>query len=183
MAGERVVHGIPGLMDAMRRHPGELEREMEGELDVCAQLLGRAMSRRAPKYRSLLALSVRIQSPEPLTRDIGPTASYAGAQEEGVKPGGKGLPRFFDPAAEDIKGWLEKRISGGRRAPRRFSAAAQTANLELRDRYEGLAWHIRHHGVKASPFIEPAFDDQAPSIEKRLIAAAQRAVKLAGGAA
>lgn len=167
-------------MDSM--HPA-MEREMDGELDVLAQLVARRMRQLAPKFRSLLALSVRVESPQALTRDIGPTASYAEAQEDGIAPGGKGLPKFSDPAAADVIAWLKTKAFSGRSAPRADSMAAVRAELELRDRYEGLAWHIRHKGMKASPFVKPAFDQLQPVIEVRLQAAAERALRGAGGPA
>ncbi len=168
---------------AMQRMAPDMERELGGELDALAQLVARRMRQLAPKYRSLLAVSVRIQSPEPLVRDIGPTASYAAAQEEGIKPGGKGLPRFEDPAAADIVGWLRSKAFTGQPSVRRGSKGAVMRELQLRDRYEGLAWHIRHKGIKARPFVKPALDQLESVIRVRLQAAAERALAQGGAAA
>ena len=153
-----------------------MEQEMGGELDALAQLLAGRMRRLAPKWHSQLLGSVRIEKPEPLVRDIGPTASYAGAQEEGVAPGGKGLPKFDDPASADIVAWLKSKAFTGS-SPRKGSRAAVDQALQLRDRYEGLAWHIRHRGVKARPFVGPAFEQLLPTIEVRLQAAGERALR------
>ncbi len=182
MAGERVL-GTSGVILAMRQVPAATEHELAGELDALGQLVARRMRQKARKFRSLMALSVTVQSPEPLVRDIGPSVSYAAAQEEGVRPGGKGLPKFGDPEAADIVAWLRTKAFSGRSAPRRNSMAAVRADLELRDRYEGLAWHIRHKGVKAGPFIAPALSELEGVIHVRLQAAAQRAIDQAGSAA
>lgn len=181
MSGTR-VEGTGALLQAMHQVPAEFEREMAGELNASAELLAGRMRRLARKHRSMMALSVRISQPEPLVRDIGPTAEYAAPQEEGIKPGGKGLPRFHDPEAADVIAWLSTQAFRGQRAPRRNSMAAVRQNLELRDRYEGLAWHIRHKGIKPGPFVKPAFDQLEPAIRVRLQAAGERALRLAGGA-
>jgi len=182
MAGERVL-GTSGVMLAMRQVSAATEHELAGELDALGQLVARRMRAKATKFRSLMAISVAMSKPEPLVRDIGPTVSYAAAQEEGVRPGGKGLPKFGDPEAADIVAWLRTKAFSGRSAPRPNSMAAVRADLELRDRYEGLAWHIRHHGVKASPFVAPALSELEGVIHVRLQAAAERALQQAGSAA
>jgi hypothetical protein len=100
-----------------------------------------------------------------------------------VRPGCKGLPRFSDPEAADSVAWLRTKAFTGRSAPRPNSMAAVRRDLELRDRYEGLAWHIRHKGVKASPFIAPALAELESVIRVRLQAAAERAIAKRGSAA
>ena len=182
MAGQP-VQGTPGVLLAMRQVPAAFEQEMGAELDVSASLLERNMRQRARKWRTLLAMSVRVQSPEPLVRDIGPTADYAAPQEEGVRPGGKGLPKYSDPAAADIVAWLRTQAFRGRPRVRRNTMAAVRADLELRDRYEGLAWHIRHKGVKPGPFVKPAFDELQGLIRRRLERAGERALNNTGGTA
>jgi hypothetical protein len=182
MAGERVL-GTSRVLLAMRQVPVATEHELAGELDALGQLVMNRMRRKATKFRSLMAISIAMSKPEPLVREIGPTVSYAAAQEEGVRPGGKGLPKFSDPDSKDIVDWLRNKAFSGKSTPRRNSMAAVRRELELRDRYEGLAWHIRHHGVKASPFIAPALSELEPVIRVRLQAAAERAIAQAGGTA
>jgi hypothetical protein len=87
--------------------------------------------------------------------------------EHGVKPGGKGLPRFFDPAAADMQAWLMTKLRGSARSPKRGSKAFQSAELALRDAYEGMAWYIRHFGVKAQPFVEPTAREMAVGVARR----------------
>lgn len=160
----------------------DTENALVAELNTVAQLFARGMKLRAAKYRSMLANSINVHETGPLMREIKPGAAYALAQEKGVKPGGKGLPRFFDPASAGIVEWLRGQAFRGRARPRRFSGAAMAQNRELRDRYEGLAWHIRHKGVKATPFVEPTFRALEPVARVRLIAAAQAAMKASAAA-
>lgn len=173
MAG---LQGGARLVLRMQQMTPAMERELGAELDVVSELVARRQRFLAPKFRSLLATGIRVDRTAPLERDIGPTAEYAAAQEEGVKPGGKGLPRFFDPASADIVAWLKTKVFAGRASPRKNSMAAVRANLELRDRYEGLAWHIRHKGVKPKPHVKPALDQLESVIRLRLEGAAQRAI-------
>lgn len=172
------VQNTAAVVLRMQRMTPAMERELEGTLDVCAQLVGRRQTALAPKFRSHLATSVRIDKPGPLQRDIGPTMEYAEPQEKGVKAGGKGLPRFSDPAAADIVAWLRTKAFSGRARVRPNTMAAVRANLELRDRYEGLAWHIRHKGVKPTPFILKSLQQMEPVIRVRLQASAERALQL-----
>lgn len=160
----------------MERIPPMMESELERELNVSAQLVARRQRELAPKYRSLLVNSIHPSRPGPLERDIGPTANYAAAQEEGVKPGGKGLPRFDDPEAADIVGWLRDKAFRAAGRVRRASLSGVKEAIALRDRYQGLAFHIRRRGVKATPFIAPALLQLEDVIHERFRQAAERAL-------
>lgn len=166
---------------ALRGHGAAVERAVAGELARLAQETARTMKRLAPKWRSTLTNSIAANKTGDMAWEIGAHVAYAPYVEDGIKPGGKGLPRFFDPAAKSIVDWLESKAYGGQRKPRMASRAMQSRETELRDRYEGLAWHIRHRGTRAQPFVKPAFDELRANAPER-VAAAVRAV-LAGGAA
>lgn len=168
------VRGQHQVVFALREHGQDMETAMASELDVLAQLAARLMRKKAAKFRTELTNSIVASSPDPLTREIRPGSAHGWYVEHGVKPGGKGLPRFFDPASAGIVAWLESKAFFG--APRvrlgtgRFSAR----ELELRDRYEGLAWHVRHRGVKAQPFVEPTAREMEPLMLSRLDLAGRR---------
>ena len=64
--------------------------------------------------------------------------------------------------------------------------ALKRENLELRDRYQGLAWHVRHKGIKAHPFAAPTLAMMERTFPARLELAARRYLASAqppGGAA
>lgn len=170
------------VVGALESLESETERALVTELDVLAQLFARRMKLTVKKFRSETANSINVQAPSPLVREIKPGTAHAQYLEDGVKPGGKGLPRFFDPASASIVAWLKTKAFSGRSTPRKFSKGAQVANLELRDRYEGLAWHIRHKGVKASPFVGPTFRALEPTARVRLLAAVQAVARSSGAA-
>jgi len=175
----RVMHTAHVVLRMERMSP-LMESELERELSISAQMVERRQRALAPKFRSLLVETISVQRAAPLERDIGPAAAYAAPQEEGVRPGGKGLPRFSDPEAADIKAWLQTQAFKGRSKPRANTMAAVRADLELRDRYEGLAWHIRHKGVKPTPHVLPALQQLEKEIQQRMQAAAQRAIERGG---
>jgi hypothetical protein len=177
------------IVFAFREHGQDMERGMADELAVLAQIAVRTMQRLAPKSRSKLVTSIEQAKVSDLEYNIGPTADYAWSVEHGVKPGGKGLPRFFDPASASIVDWLKAHPRGGGFAPRagKFgSKVFQAANLALRDSYEALAWHVRHKGVKAQPFVEPTAKEMEGQMLRRLDLAVRRVLAArpdAGGAA
>lgn len=162
--------------NALLAIPTGLEQQASGGLDELAQRTGAAMREKAPKFRTRLANSVNVFRPGPLVREVRPTVAQAPIVEEGVKPGGKGLPRYFDPRNAAILDWLRSKAFAGARTPRLGSVRRQTMELELRDRYHGLAWHIRHKGTKAQPYVGPAFDLVQPLVQPTMDAALARAI-------
>lgn len=184
------VHSI-AVEAALGRLSANVHAALSGELDVMAQLAARRMKENAPKFQSTLVNSVHVDRPSDLVREIRPGVDYATYVEDGIKPGGKGLPRFFDPKSASIVTWLQGQARSGfvgpasakkKRAPRRGSKVFTAAMLDLRDRYEGLAWHVRHYGIKAQPFVRKTHDEMQPVIRPRLIAAVQAAMQASAAA-
>lgn len=179
------VGGTHQVVFALLQHGEDMERGLDAEMDVIAGLATRAMQRNVAKFRSTLWESIDASAPEPLVREVRPGVDYAGVVEDGVKPGGKGLPRFLDPAAKGIVDWLQSKAFAGQGRARKNSMAAVMRNLELRDRYEGLAWHIRHKGTKAQPFVAPTAQEMEDVMRRRLDLAGRRVLAArpdAGGA-
>jgi len=172
------IIGAHQVVFALREHGADVERAVGVELTRLAQLTARSMKRLAAKSSSALVNSIAATSVGDMAWEIGAHVAHAPYVEDGVKPGGKGLPRFFDPAAKSVVDWLQRTAFGGQHKPRKASKALTAQELELRDRYEGLAWHVRHFGVRAQPFVKPAFDELVATAPDR-VAAAVRAV-LAG---
>jgi hypothetical protein len=175
-----VQHNAHELAARYAARADRVESATREALQVQAQLVARAMRARVAKHRSTTALSIHIEDSGPMEKTIAPGTAYAWYIEKGVKPGGKGLPRFFDPASVDIVAWLQDKIAPSpTRTAKRGSAAFQSAELALRDRYQGLAWHVRHFGVKAQPFVEPTAREMAGPVALAL----RQAVLAATGAA
>lgn len=156
---------------ALQAHGADVERAVGVTLHRLAQETARTMRRLAPKSRSTLTNSIAATQTGPLAWAIGAHVDYAPFVEAGIKPGGKGLPRYFDPKAKSAQDWLAARAFAGRHKPRKHSRALQAQETELRDRYEGLAWHVRHFGVKARPFVGPTLDEMTPIAIARVNAA------------
>lgn len=174
------VTGTHAVVVALHQHGEDMELGVGRELARLAQEAAARMHRLAPTWRSALVNSVQADQVEPLAWHVGPHVDYAGAVEDGVRPGGRGLPRFFSPEASSIKAWLSDKAFAGRGRVRKGSRAAVLANLELRDRYEGLAWHVRHRGVKARPFVAPVAREMEPVMLARLDLAVRRVLAARG---
>lgn len=160
--------------------PAIAEQQAPGMLEELGQRTAAAMRQTVPKFRTALTNSIDVHRPEPLVREVRPGVAHAEVVETGVKPGGKGLPRFFDPSNAAILEWLRAKAFAGVRVARVGTVKRQTMELELRDRYHGLAWHIRHKGTKAQPYVGPAFEQVQPQIQPIIDAALQRLVDEAG---
>ena len=170
---------------AMRAEGEGLLNALVDELSKLAQEAVVFMKRQAPTWRSQLVNTMRADKVSADEWHIGHGADYGQAVEEGRAPG-KGLPRWNDPAAADIVAWLTTKVFAGRRRARSTSMKAVHENLELRDRYQGLAWHVRHKGIKAHPFAAPTLEMMERAFPARLELAARRYLASAqppGGAA
>lgn len=172
-------HNAHVIAARMHRRAENVQAATQQALLVQGQLVARALRLRVAKFRSETANSIHVEESPGQVR-VAPGTAHAWYIEKGVKPGGKGLPRFFDPASADIVAWLATKLRGSARSPAKGSKAFQAAQLALRDRYEGLAWHIRHHGVKAQPFVEPTAREMAAPIALALRQAVVAAVGLRG---
>lgn len=178
------VNGVHEVVFALRQHGVDMQSAVGAELDVLAQMAARRMRELAPKFQSVLTNSVHVSAPDAMTREVRPGASHAEAMEKGVKAGGKGLPRFFDPASASIVAWLQSKAFTGLARVRNGTGAFSARELLLRDRYEGLAWHVRHKGIKAHPFVEPTAKEMEPVVLRRMDLAVRRvlAARPDGGA-
>ena len=175
MSTMTTVTGQHRIVIALREHGDDVEREVGAELAVLAQWATNRMRILAAKgATTTLTNSIKADQVDALTWDIGPHVSYAPFVEAGVKPGGKGLPRFFDPASRSIVQWLQSKVFKGQHKPGMATRALQSAEKQLRDRYEGLAWHIRHKGVRAQPFVEPVAAEMETLMFNRLDLAVRR---------
>lgn len=169
------------VMVSLDRLDSGVTKAVSDELTNLAARITVAMKARAPKFQSHLVGSIKDFAPSELVREVRVGMGYGIYQEEGIRPGGKGLPKWTDPAAASIKEWLERTAFKGQRKPASKILKAAMRDTELRDRYEGLAWHIRRKGVRAQPFVKPTFDEMAPMVQSRLQAAVNAAVQAAGG--
>lgn len=159
------IHEVTARME----RAGEgLEGALVAELARLAGIAASQMRARAPKWQSQLTNSIKPTQVSPEEWHIGPAVDYALPVEEGRKPG-KGLPRWGDPAAGNIVAWLDSHAFKGRRRSRSATGKAKERN-ELRDRYQGLSWHVRHFGVAAHPFAAPTAEQMrrifAPRMEQ-----------------
>lgn len=176
MASSALDPSVHRVVAALAQHGDDVTVATRAELDRLATQAVDLMRRGAPKWRSTLTESIKVRSPSADVREIGPRVAYAEAVERGVKPGGKGLPRFMDPASVEIVAWLRSKAFAGVRVARVGTKRRQGYELALRDRYEGLAWHVRHKGVRAQPFVAPVAREMEAVFAQRMAQAVRRAL-------
>jgi hypothetical protein len=172
---------------AKYRRAGVLIRQaLEQELDALSARAAAAMKLKAPKFQSTLTNSIRVDRESRFARFIGPHTAYAINVEKGRRPG-KGLPRFFDPAAASAKAWLQAQINAPllaanpkRRNPRVGSKRMQAEQTELRDRYMAFSRHVKFKGLKPHPYVQPVVDDFRGIAPQSLAAAVKRGAQAAG---
>ena len=178
----------------LRAFARAIQPELRAERAGLAQLVAARMRLKAPKgARSTLVNSIRAEEVDAHTHLVKPHVAYAYNVEKGRKPG-KGLPRFFDPAAASAVAWLEMHLRRARikanpkyRAARLGSRRRGVEEMELRDAYFAWSRSVKFRGIKPSPFVQPTAEEmQAPVVQGLVDAvrrAAQRLNNPAGGAA
>lgn len=172
-----VTHNAGAVSAQLAAMPARVRDALVNEVSRQAQLVARKMREKAPKFISQLTNSIRVDVDGPLRQVIRPGVDYAETVEDGVKPGGRGLPRFFDPKAAPMQQWLAAKSFAGLKRVRKGTARFTARELELRDRYEGLAHHIRAKGTKAQPYVKPTADEMRQPVETALINAVARALQ------
>lgn len=173
------VHEVSLSLEA---HGADMERQVWAELARTAQEAARRMRELAPKWRSELVNSIAVTMPAPNTWEIRPGAEHGLYREKGQRPG-KHLPRFFDPAAKPIVDWLASHAFAGMRRVFKGTRSLLNRELELRDRYMGLSWHVFHHGLRAQPFVEPVAVVLERTLPQRVEAIVQGLVARQNGGA
>ncbi|MGE4238713.1 hypothetical protein, partial [Hydrogenophaga sp.] len=139
---------------ALELHGDDMEREVANELNRVSAEIVRRMRDLAPKWRSNLVNSIDRRPDGPLAWTVRPGVEHGLYREKGQRPG-KHLPRFFDPAAKPIVDWLASKAFTGLARVRKGTGRFTARELELRDRYMGLSWHVKRKGLRAQPFAEP----------------------------
>lgn len=166
--------------EALRRARDAVRAELRRELTVQTERAAAVMRVEAPKFRSTLAGSVRIQRISDDEIIVRPQTDYAAWVVHGRKPG-KGLPRFFDPRAAGIVAWLESKLQAVRRSTnplyrtaRRGSARFTAEELDLRDRYFMLSRAIKAHGIAPNNFPRRTLEKVQPGFNIAMVAALRR---------
>lgn len=149
-----LTHNAHEVSAALDLHGEDLERQVADELARISREVSRRMRELAPKFRSELTNSIVPTPDGPMAWTIRPGVEHGIYREKGQRPG-KGLPRYFDPAAKSIVDWLASKAFAGLSRVRKGTGRFTARELELRDRYMGLSWHVRRKGLRAQPFVEP----------------------------
>lgn len=175
------VHNAREIAVALHAHGDDVQQSVAASLSRLAQEAARDMRRRAPKFQTVLTNSISVEHVTNLHYRLSVGAAHGAAVEHGRKPG-KGLPRFFDPAAAGVVAWLESKVFAGIAKPRKGTKRFAARELELRDRYMGLSRSVKRKGIKAQPFFTPVVDELQRTMPQLLAETVQAAVARANAA-
>jgi hypothetical protein len=150
------------LLDAVRRAPLALERELGIGIGRIIQTIARDARSLAPKGgTSLLTNSIHATQPSPLEGIVAPGVNYARMVEEGTEPG-------YFPPFDNILDWV-KQVKMEPRNPG--------------DDQFDLAWRIVHSifytGTVPQPYMQPALENNLAMAERTLNSAIDRALESA----
>lgn len=190
------VHNARAIAVALHAHGEDVQQSVAASLSRLAQEAARDMRRRAPKFQTELTNSIKTTFVDQTHYRIDVGVDYGAAVDKGRKPG-KGLPRFFDPAAAGVVAWLERNRSQHwasfagplARGQRRFAKRPKPGSkrfteqeLDLRDRYFALSRKVKFKGIKAQPFFTPVVDELERAMPQLLAETVQAAVARANAA-
>lgn len=158
------LQGDERLAAALAKAPADVTRELGWALDRAALEVAREERRRAPKATSQLTNSIGVSRTGKLSREVGPSASYATFVERGTDGPYAGVP-----PQQDILDWVK------------------TAGIQPRDpadTQDDVAWAIaraiRAQGTPAQPFVGPSVRALTPRVQLLLRQGFDRGMTAAG---
>lgn len=129
------------VMSSWRRAPQVMAQHVNSGLDKAGMVMAEAAKARLRRNGSMgfstLMDAIRPTSPAPFVREVRPGVKHAAFVEFGTKASGK------LPAVRPLSEWIRIKSGGS----------------DYRDRGWALAQHIKRHGTKAHPFLQPSFQE------------------------
>lgn len=157
MAG--ITHNSFRVAQRIEARGVRVEAEVRAALSDQADMMARAVRRRAPSWRSILLQSINVAVTGEYSREISVGVNY-GAYVEHGRPPGKGLPHYDSPEAASLIAWLEKKAGG----PATRKSEKESHEKALRDIYVGWSRKVKRSGIEAKPFVKPAFEERVNGV-------------------
>lgn len=146
-----------GVQRGLERFPGKVLTAVEAALARGAMEMARTARERAPKAFTTLTNSIKADKIEPLHYVVAPHVMYAPFVERGRKPGRQ------PGTANGLGEWIRQKTG--------------LQGKELDRRTFVIARAIGRRGIKAQPFMHPAFEAHRDRIVSRVRAAALAAAQ------
>ena len=160
--------GFAGIEDALKKIDSVLKKDISNEINASSLKIQSDAKRLAPVNFGQLRNSIALEKASELTYSVEAKASYAGYVEFGT--GGKvSIPAGFNEMAASFKG-----KSGGKF---KDMVAALTLWVKAKGIGNGkndkgiafaIALSILRKGMKAQPFLIPAYESEKPKLINRL---------------
>lgn len=177
-----ITHNAFEVAARLERVSGNARTVLAGEMDGLAQRVANRMKMNAPKFQSTLLKTIKPDRTGEFEWRVGPHVAYASAIEDGVKPGGKGLPKWAD-APQSMLEWLQANPPSGVMSGPRTGSELRDKALGLRNRYMGKARRIRQFGIAPNPFVSLTAEQMRPLVLARMRAAVAAALDGKGAVA
>lgn len=153
-----------GLRRAMARGPATLSKHMDRAIGRIVLEMANAARQNAPKATSQLTGSIITRRPNPLEGLVEVGAEHGLYVE--VETGPQGLP-----PVQNILDWINVR-----------NIQPNDPDTSEEDLAYLIARRIATRGIKAQPFLQPAFDDRKAAAERRMNTAIDSALREMGAA-
>jgi hypothetical protein len=150
---------------ALERFRPAVERNIEVSMDRAGIEVADEMRGEASEHDVFgnLKESIRMRQFAPLSRFIGPTASYARAAEEGTGPAA-GKARYYPNPDNLLQFLTQSPAARGFGWAKKYSAKRDSQDLELWFRSRALAWAIYQKGTRAHPIVAPTAAKMEPRV-------------------
>ena len=174
------ISGIKEVQNAIKNIDTKASEGLSKELAASSLNIQKAAKRAAPGNLGKLRQSIQVDTGDVLFKSVFSTVAYAPYVEFGTKKKvnipsgwetfaaqyrGKGKGDYYD-FLEAILLWVKRK-----KLAQRTNAATgrrSTRKSDLLKVAESVAWYILKNGVKAQPFMVPAYEMEKPKLIKRL---------------
>jgi len=155
--------------DIGARAPEVMTRHIQGQLLRAGQEVAREMKRTIAANGSMLfstlVNSVRMVQDRPMSVLVAPGVRYGRLVDEGTGPAAR-KPAYM-PNPTHLRAYIKAR-AGIRWKGKPGDATRKKQFDEVRDRAWALAIHIKAHGTKPHPFIQPTADKMNSRVHELL---------------
>lgn len=164
----KIQHNAHEVADAFKRLPESVLKEVDGALGNGAARIVREARERVPRVTSELTKTIKNTRVSLLEHHITAEKEYASFVEEGTDgttKSGKRKKGQVGTLTSAIRAWVKKR-----------NIIPRTEGMSQDSLAAVIARKIAREGTEPHPFMQPAFDAVAPTLDARIRASVARGI-------
>lgn len=178
------VKGLDKLLVDINNLPKKIQAEVDYEMSQSATTIALRAAEKVPVDEGRLKGAIKEDISQPLTKYVTVNLDYAPFIEFGTKkkvqiPSGlesyaaqfkKKMPGTFELLVDRLTDWVRRKGIAGIYSTKTKKRLGNYLNKAIQDRQVArqIAIRIAKNGIKAQPFLFPAFFDEEPRLIKRL---------------